>query len=139
MSQKQVSFQSYSDFVEAITSPTSNNTNLLIDRISDLQARNPDINISLMITNGLGLPGESAEAAEIVKKVLFHGKELTDEVKTHMHKELGDIIWYWINMCRAMNFDPNDVIEKNVNKLESRYPGGSFSIAYSENRKEGDI
>jgi hypothetical protein len=26
-----------------------------------------------------------------------------------------------------------------VHKLESRYPGGSFDVHYSENREEGDL
>jgi NTP pyrophosphatase (non-canonical NTP hydrolase) len=56
-----------------------------------------------------------------------------------MKRELGDIMWYWINACRALNLDPNDVIAENVRKLESRYPGGSFDAYYSENRKDGDL
>jgi hypothetical protein len=54
-------------------------------------------------------------------------------------RELGDIIWYWTNACRSLGLDPNDVIAENVNKLESRYPGGKFDAFYSENRKEGDL
>ena len=33
----------------------------------------------------------------------------------------------------------DEIIEMNVEKLESRYPGGSFDVHYSENRKEGDL
>ena len=54
-------------------------------------------------------------------------------------KELGDIAWYWINGCRALNLDPNQIMADNVKKLESRYPGGKFSIEASANRAEGDI
>ena len=54
-------------------------------------------------------------------------------------RELGDIMWYWMNACRSLNLDPNDVIAENVHKLESRYPGGSFDVHYSENREEGDL
>jgi NTP pyrophosphatase (non-canonical NTP hydrolase) len=56
-----------------------------------------------------------------------------------MKRELGDIMWYWINACRALNLDPNEVIAENVNKLESRYPGGEFDPYYSEHRKDGDL
>ena len=56
-----------------------------------------------------------------------------------MKRELGDIIWYWVNACRALNYDPNEIITENVHKLESRYPGGRFDAFYSENRKEGDL
>ena len=51
----------------------------------------------------------------------------------------GDVIWYWINACRALHLDPNDVILENINKLMSRYPGGNFDAHYSENRKQGDL
>ena len=56
-----------------------------------------------------------------------------------MKRELGDVMWYWINACRALNLDPNEVIAENVKKLESRYPGGSFDPYYSENRQDGDL
>ena len=56
-----------------------------------------------------------------------------------MKRELGDIMWYWMNACNALGLDPNDVVDENVRKLEARYPGGSFDAHYSENRKEGDL
>jgi NTP pyrophosphatase (non-canonical NTP hydrolase) len=56
-----------------------------------------------------------------------------------MKRELGDVMWYWINACRALGLDPDDVIEENVNKLKSRYPGGEFDVHQSENRQTGDI
>ena len=48
-------------------------------------------------------------------------------------------MWYWTNACRALNVDPNTIIEMNVDKLKARYPGGEFDVQYSENRKEGDL
>jgi NTP pyrophosphatase (non-canonical NTP hydrolase) len=54
-------------------------------------------------------------------------------------RELGDIMWYWIQACIALGLDPNQVIAENVNKLQSRYPGGKFNVYYSENRKAGDL
>jgi NTP pyrophosphatase (non-canonical NTP hydrolase) len=104
-----------------------------------LTKHGPDVNIPLLLTACLGLAAESGEFIEIPKKIFFQGKALTDENVYHMKRELGDVIWYWINACRALNLDPNDVIDENVRKLESRYPGGSFDAHYSENRKENDI
>jgi hypothetical protein len=49
------------------------------------------------------------------------------------------VIWYWINACNALDLDPNEVVQQNVEKLQARYPGGNFDAHYSENRKEGDI
>ena len=77
--------------------------------------------------------------AEIDKKSIFQGKPLDDDTKFHIKRELGDIMWYWINSCRAMGLDPNEVIDENVNKLKARYPGGEFDVHYSENRKQGDL
>ena len=57
---------------------------------------------------------------------------------SHCKRELGDIMWYWINSCPVW-FGPNEVIGENVNKLKARYPGGEFDVFYSENRKEGDL
>jgi len=64
---------------------------------------------------------------------------LDENTVFHAKRELGDIMWYWINSCRALNLDPNEVISENVNKLEARYPDGAFNVWYSENRQEGDL
>jgi NTP pyrophosphatase (non-canonical NTP hydrolase) len=91
------------------------------------------------MTAAIGLGSEGGELQEIVKKILFQGKPIDDDTVFHMKRELGDIIWYWVNACRALNLDPNDVIAENVRKLEARYPGGQFDVHYSENRKAGDL
>ena len=71
--------------------------------------------------------------------VLVDGDVATVGITDFAQRELGDIVWYWINACRALNLDPNDVIAENVKKLEARYPGGHFDAFHSENRKEGDL
>jgi NTP pyrophosphatase (non-canonical NTP hydrolase) len=136
----------YKDFVEAVTSKPSNDLTTFMNRCDELDGNyigdgvhGPDINVPLLLTACLGLAAESGEFIEVPKKMFFQGKPLNDENVFHMKRELGDIMWYWINACRALNLDPNDVIDENVRKLESRYPGGSFDAHYSENRKEGDI
>jgi hypothetical protein len=73
-----------------------------------------------------------------VKKCIFQGKELTDDVKFHLMRELGDIIWYWSQGVMSLGYTPNEVIQENINKLEKRYPNG-FETIRSENRKKGDI
>ena len=141
-----IDLNKYKDFVEAVTSKPSNDLTTFMDRCDELDGtyigdgvHGPDINVPLLLTACLGLAAESGEFIEVPKKIIFQGKPLNDENVFHMKRELGDIMWYWINACRALNLDPNDVIDENVRKLESRYPGGSFNAHYSENRKEGDI
>ena len=131
-----IDLNKYKDFVSAVTSQESNNVRKLTDKLNELDR---SINISLLMTGGIGLASEGGEFNEIVKKCVFQGKPLDDDTIFHMKRELGDIIWYWINACRALELDPNDVIAENVKKLESRYPGGEFDVWFSENRKDGDL
>jgi NTP pyrophosphatase (non-canonical NTP hydrolase) len=135
---KQIDLNKYQDFVDAVTSDASNDVAVMIKRLQDLDAE-PNLNISLLMTAAIGLASEGGEFTEIVKKIVFQGKPFNEENRFHMKRELGDIIWYWINAVRALGYDPNEVIAENVKKLEARYPGGSFDAYYSENRKEGDL
>ena len=128
----------YQNFVQEVTSKESNSTMVLNNHLIDLE-RETGVNIALLLTGAIGIASEGGEFSEIVKKCIFQGKPLDDETKFHIKRELGDIMWYWINSCRALGLDPNEVIEENVNKLKSRYPGGEFDVHYSENRKEGDL
>ena len=128
----------YQKFVQEVTSKESNSTMVLNNHLIDLD-RDTGVNIALLLTGAIGIASEGGEFSEIVKKCIFQGKPLDDETKFHIKRELGDIMWYWINSCRALGLDPNEVIEENVNKLKSRYPGGEFDVHYSENRKEGDL
>ena len=141
-----IDLNKYKDFVEAVTSKPSNDLTTFMDRCDELDGNyigdgvhGPDINVPLLLTACLGLAAESGEFIEVPKKMFFQGKPLNDENLFHMKRELGDIMWYWVTACRALNLDPNDVIDENVRKLESRYPGGSFDAHYSENRKSGDL
>jgi NTP pyrophosphatase (non-canonical NTP hydrolase) len=135
----QIDLTKYTQFVNAITSDESNDTVSFVRSIQDLQIGNLDINVALLMTAAMGMSGEAGEFSEIVKKLVFHRKPLTEELRTHLAKELGDQIWYWTNACRAIGVDPNQVIADNVTKLQSRYPGGVFSAERAENRAAGDI
>jgi NTP pyrophosphatase (non-canonical NTP hydrolase) len=142
-----IDLNKYKQFVEAVTSKASNDLATLHDRLDELNhnfdpatgTQGPKVNIASLMTACFGLAAESGEFIEVPKKIIFQGKPLTDAEVFHLKRELGDVMWYWINACRALNLDPNEVIDENVRKLESRYPGGAFDAHYSENRKEGDI
>jgi len=136
-----IDLNKYKDFVEAVTSKASNDLTSFMNRCDELDGNDggPSINVPLLLTACLGLAAEGGEFIEVPKKMFFQGKPLTEAEVFHLKRELGDVMWYWINACRALNLDPNEVIDENVRKLESRYPGGTFDAHYSENRKEGDI
>ena len=133
-----VDLNKYKDFVKEVTSAESGNTESFSTKIKDLEEQS-GVNIALLMTGAIGMASEGGEFSEIVKKCVFQGKPLDNETIFHCKRELGDIMWYWINSCRALGLDPNEVVEENVNKLKSRYPGGEFDVHYSENRKQGDL
>lgn len=134
-----IDLNKYADFVMAVTSRESREVEVFIDRLREIHFANDKLNGSLLLTAMIGMTSEAGEAQEIVKKVLFQGKPFTEETRIHLKKELGDVIWYWINACNALDLDPNEVVQQNVEKLQARYPGGNFDAHYSENRKKGDI
>ena len=142
----QIDLNKYKSFVEAVTSKESKDLTTFMSRLDEVDGNylgdgvhGPDINVPLLITAAIGMAAECGEFCEIPKKMFFQGKPLTEETLFHMKRELGDVMWYWINACNALRLDPNEVIAENVRKLEARYPGGHFDAFYSENRKEGDL
>ncbi len=125
----------YAEFVDTTTSNESKHYLALVSRLDDLK----DIaNIPRLLTASVGMLAESGEFAEISKKIVFQGKEFTTDEKFHMKRELGDILWYWVQGCLALGFTPDEVMDENIKKLEKRYPNG-FDVYRSEVREEGDI
>jgi len=132
-----IDFQKYTKLVDAVTSGESKYSGHFQDRLRDLYSK--DFNSHRALTAALGLCAESGEFTEIVKKIVFQGKPVTEENIFHMKRELGDIMWYFIQACILLDTTPEEIIEMNVEKLKSRYQGGEFDVHYSENRKEGDL
>ena len=135
--EKQVDFDKYSKFVDAVTSDESKDFLALSDRLVELDKKGA--NIERLVTAGVGLNAEAGEFLEIVKKMVFHGKPWNEDNREHLIIELGDIIWYATNACMALGISFEDVVARNVEKLEKRYPGGQFDVYYSENREDGDL
>ena len=97
---------------------------------------NPELSEKDVLINGvMGLCGESGEAIDIVKKWLAQGHELDRE---HLIKELGDVAWYIAEIAYILNVPLEDVLQKNIDKLKSRYPDG-FKTKNSIDRVKGDI
>lgn len=81
-----------------------------------------------------GMVGEIGELHSIYQKE-FQGHRFDEN---HAKKECGDLLWFLAEYCTAMEWDLEDVMKMNIEKLEARYPNG-FDAEHSLNRKEGDI
>lgn len=126
----------YSTFVDTLLSEPSSNFDSFSSRLQDL---NSQFQVERLLTACIGISAEAGEFMEIMKKIIFQGKEWNDENEFHIKRELSDIIFYLQTACLALNVDIDDIINMNIEKLEARYPGGKFDVHYSENRKKGDL
>ena len=131
-----INFKRYEEFVSAVTSEASTNFVDFADRIGELDREGA--NIERLLTAGVGINAEGGEFLEIVKKMVFQGKPWNEDNRDHLIIELGDLLWYVAQATMALEVSFDEVIEKNIKKLEKRYPSGSFDIYKSENRRAGD-
>ena len=130
-------FDTYCDFVTKVTSDPSLDIEALKSSLETIQDSS-EIDVPRLMTAALGLSSEGGEFVEIVKKIFLQGKPADRENIFHMKRELGDIMWYWVTACMALDLDPVEVILENQKKLETRY-GKQFTIDQSEVRAKGDL
>ena len=131
-----VNFNKYQEFVDAVTSDASRDFVAFSDRIVELDSKGA--NIERLLTAGVGINAEGGEFLEIIKKMIFQGKPWNEDNKDHLITELGDMMWYVMQACIALETPIDQVIARNVEKLEKRYPGGAFDVFYSEHRADDD-
>ena len=132
-----IDFIKYAKFVNAVTSQESKEHEAFIYRLQELEGQG--FPAERLLTASVGMCAEAGEFTEIIKKICFQGKPVNDDNLFHLKREMGDIMWYFMQACIALDVSPEEIIEMNVDKLKSRYPGGEFDVHYSENRKEGDV
>lgn len=97
--------------------------------------QNIDVDLGGIFNASLGLSGEVGELNDMIKKWVFHEKELDID---HAKKEIGDILWYVAMMCESFGWNFDEIMQMNIDKLKARYPEG-FDVELANNRKEGDI
>lgn len=95
--------------------------------------RNKDISPLEELKNyTIGLAGECGELADIIKKVLYHGKAYDP---TEVLLEIGDILYYATAIANILGFDISEIMLNNNAKLMDRYKEG-YSIGQSLKRIE---
>lgn len=80
----------------------------------------------MLVWNAIGLAGEAGEVCDLVKKGVFHQHGIDRE---KLIKELGDVCWYTAALCSKLGVSLSEVMERNIEKLQQRYPDGYSSAA----------
>ena len=131
-----VDLDKYALFVDGVTSDPSKDYQSFLKSLSALDGEGS--NIHRLLTAAVGISAEGGEFMEIVKKMVFQGKPWNHDNREHLVIELGDVMWYVMQACAALDVSLEDVVAGNVEKLKKRYPGGEFNVYESENRSADD-
>ena len=113
----------YAEFVQSVTSDYSKDNMSMLSRMEEMSMAD-GVKTSHLLTAALGLPGEAGEFADHVKKIFFHGKAYDDDRREAMILELGDVMWYVMQACEALEVSLEEVVYDNVDKLSERHPDG---------------
>lgn len=73
-----------------------------------------------ILTWGLGITGEAGDVAGCIKKTFSHKNDQIDGIR----ENLGDTLWYAAMICNYFNWNFDEVLAKNIQKLKKRYPKG---------------
>ena len=123
-------------FVDDVTSDATFDCDVFLERIKELQDGDADwVNPQRLLTGAIGICSEGVELLDLVKKIIFQGKEPSDELRTKIKNELGDVMWYVQQVLITMEWDLEEVLAENTKKLSGRYPEG-FDVEKSENRED---
>ena len=76
-----------------------------------------------ILTWGLGIAGEAGDVASCIKKTFIHANDQKEGIK----ENIGDVLWYSAMICNFFNWDMQELLNKNIEKLKKRYPQG-FTI-----------
>ena len=105
--------------------------NLIEYQEKSMRTLNKDLSREQLLSNmAMGITGEAGEVVDILKKHLYQGHELDIP---HIIEELGDVMFYIVNLCNLLDIDLEKTIANNYYKLLERYPEG-FDVGRSINR-----
>jgi NTP pyrophosphatase (non-canonical NTP hydrolase) len=95
---------------------------ITIEKYQELSKRT-NVDLGSLLNNNLhmimGISTESGEIVDVFKKHLAYSKEI-DYI--NIKEEIGDLMFYIVNMCNINGWDLREILDTNIAKLEARYP-----------------
>ncbi len=76
-----------------------------------------------IMTWGLGVAGEAGDIAGCIKKTFAHGNNQEKGIR----ENIGDTMWYLAAICNFFNWNLEEILKENLNKLKKRFPKGFTS------------
>lgn len=67
----------------------------------------------------IGLTTETGEISDAAKKAIFYGQEFDVD---NLKEEIGDLFWYMAIIFRHYEWDLDEILIQNIQKLQKRYP-----------------
>ena len=122
------------EFVDSVTSEATKDCDTFIERLDELQDMPRFNQPQRVLTGAIGICSEGGELLDIVKKLIFQGKQPSAELRVKLKNELGDVMWYVQQILIGMDWSLNEILAENTRKLSGRYPDG-FETEKSENRE----
>ena len=123
-------------FVNSVTSEATVDSDTFVNHLIKFQDGDPTwTDLQRLLTGSIGISSEGGELLDLVKKLLFQGKEPTPELREKIKLELGDVMWYVQQVLIWGDWSLTEVLAENTKKLSGRYPEG-FSVDKSENRED---
>jgi NTP pyrophosphatase (non-canonical NTP hydrolase) len=93
-----------------------------------LTAKKFDNDEKEIMTWGLGVAGEAGDVAGCIKKTFSHDNDQKQGIK----ENIGDMLWYAAMICNFFNWNFDEVLQENIEKLKKRYPEGKFTIEHAK-------
>lgn len=81
----------------------------------------------------VGLQTEASELLDAYKKHRWYGRDL--DIK-NIKEEIGDAMWYLIQLCELIGYSLDEAKVDNIEKLKKRYPDGFKDVISRDVNKE---
>ena len=88
-----------------------------------------------LIHAALGIAGEGGEVVDLIKKRVINGHDAA-EFRAKLAEELGDLLFYIQVAATYTGCNLDEIMARNVSKLEARYPDGYSDQASQERLDE---